>query len=129
MKKGNPQGTMLDVQDHLMHLATAHVERVAFEAIHEEVGRASRSLRPVLALVRDTFWATRVERDLGWFLMNGVVETPKAKAIRYLVNNCMQEMRPVAEEITRGFAIPDALLAAPIAFDPLPTAGPDTPRG
>ncbi|MEP6590841.1 MAG: acyl-CoA dehydrogenase [Gemmatimonadota bacterium] len=129
MKKGDPQGTMLDVQDHLMHLATAHVERVAFEAIHEEVGRANRSLRPVLALVRDTFWATRVERDLGWFLMNGVVETPKAKAIRYLVNNCMQEMRPVAEEITRGFAIPDALLAAPIAFDPLPTAGPKRSSG
>lgn len=122
IKKGNPSGTMLDVQDHLMHLATAHVERVAFEAVQDEVIRANRSLRPVLALVRDTFWATRVERDLGWFLMNGVVETPKAKAIRYLVNNCMQEMRPVAEQITSAFAIPDAVLAAPIAFDPLPTA-------
>lgn len=122
IKKGNPQGAMLDVQDHLMHLATAHVERVAFEAVQGEVQRANRLLRPVLALVRDTFWATRVERDLGWFLMNGVVETPKAKAIRYLVNNCMQEMRPVAEQITYAFAIPDAVLAAPIAFDPLPTA-------
>lgn len=122
MKKGNPQATMLDVQDHLMHLATAHVERVAFEAVQDEVLRANRSLRPVLALVRDTFWSTRVERDLGWFLMNGVVETPKAKAIRYLVNNCMQELRPVAEQITQAFAIPDAVLAAPIAFDPLPTA-------
>lgn len=122
MKKGNPGATMLDVQDHLMHLATAHVERVAFEAVQQEVERANRSLRPVLALVRDTFWATRVERDLGWFLMNGVVETPKAKGIRYLVNNCMQEMRPVAEQITNAFAIPDAVLAAPIAFDPLPTA-------
>lgn len=105
-----------------MHLATAHVERVAFEAVQDEVLRANRSLRPVLALVRDTFWSTRVERDLGWFLMNGVVETPKAKAIRYLVNNCMQELRPVAEQITQAFAIPDAVLAAPIAFDPLPTA-------
>ncbi|MES2306692.1 MAG: acyl-CoA dehydrogenase [Gemmatimonadota bacterium] len=122
MKKGDPGATMQDVQDHLMHLATAHVERVAFEAVQQEVQRANRSLRPVLALVRDTFWATRVERDLGWFLMNGVVETPKAKAIRYLVNNCMQEMRPVAEQITQSFAIPDAVLAAPIAFDPLPTA-------
>lgn len=122
IKKGNPAGTMLDVQDHLMHLATAHVERVALESVQEAIKRASPSLRPLLSLVRDTFWATRVERDLGWFLMNGVVETPKAKAIRYLVNNCMQEMRPVAEQITQAFAIPDAVLAAPIAFDPLPTA-------
>ncbi len=121
MKK-DPLGAMQDVQDHLMHLATAHVERVALEEVEAEIRRSAPELRPVLGLVRDTFWATAVERDIGWFLMNGVVETPKAKAIRYLVNNCIQEMRPIAEEITTAFGIPDAVLAAPIAFDPLPTA-------
>ena len=120
MKK-DPLGAMQDVQDHLMHLATAHVERVAFDAVQEEIERAQTSLRPLLMLVRDTFWASAVERDIGWFLMNGVVETPKAKAIRYLVNNCIQEMRPIAEQITQAFAIPDQVLAAPIAFDALPT--------
>jgi acyl-CoA oxidase len=77
-------------------------------------------LRPLLALVRDTFWAECVERDVGWFLMSGAVETPKAKAIRYLLNKCSQELRPIAEDVTRAFAIPDAILAAPIAF--LPTS-------
>ena len=119
--KTDPLTAMQEVQDHLMHLATAHVERVAHEAVQEQVERAAPSLRPLLALVRDTFWASAVERDIGWFLMNGVVETPKAKAIRYLVNNCIQEMRPIAEEITQAFAIPDQVLAAPIAFDALPT--------
>ena len=57
-----------------------------------------------------------MERDVGWYLMSGAVETPKAKAIRYLVNKCSQELRPIAEDITRAFAIPDAVLAAPIAF-------------
>jgi acyl-CoA oxidase len=113
---------MIDVQDHLMHLATAHVERESFEAIEEEIAQASESLRPLLALLRDTFWAGCIERDLGWYMMSGAVETPKAKAIRYLVNKCIQELRPVAEEITTAFAIPDSVLAAPIAFDPLPTA-------
>jgi acyl-CoA oxidase len=105
-----------------MHLATAHVERESFEAIQEEIERAQPSLRPLLELIRDTFWADCIERDLGWFMMTGAVETPKAKAIRYLVNKCIQELRPVAEEITGAFAIPDAVLSAPIAFDPLPTA-------
>ncbi len=113
---------MIDVQDHLMHLATAHVERESFEAVQAEVERASESLRPLLALLRDTFWAGCVERDMGWYMMSGAVETPKAKGIRYLVNKCIQELRPVAEEITLAFAIPDAVLAAPIAFNPLPTA-------
>ena len=89
--------------------------------MQEEVERASPALRPLLELLRDLFWAGCIERDLGWYMMSGAVETPKAKAIRYLVNKCIQELRPVAEEITHAFAIPDAVLAAPIAFDPLPT--------
>ena len=122
-KKEDATQTMIDVQDHLMHLATAHVERESFEAVQAEVARAGATLRPLLELLRDTFWAGCVERDMGWYMMSGAVETPKAKAIRYLVNKCIQELRPVAEEITQAFAIPDAVLAAPIAFDPLPTAG------
>jgi acyl-CoA oxidase len=115
--KKDPVRAMHDVQDHLMHLATAHVERVAFEAVQESISRAGPQLAPVLGLLRDTFWATRVEADLGWYLMSGVVETPKAKGIRYLANKCCQELRPIAEEITEGFGIPDAVLAAPIAFE------------
>jgi acyl-CoA oxidase len=115
--KKDPLQAMHEVADHLMHLAQSHVERVAFEAVQEEVERAGPSLAPLLALLRDTFWATRVEADLGWFLMNGVVETPKAKAIRYLANKCCLELRPVAEEVTKGFAIPEEVLAAPIAIE------------
>lgn len=114
--KKDPIQSMNDVQDHLMHLAMAHVERVAFEAVQEQVERAGPSLAPLLALMRDTFWATRIEADLGWFLMSGVVETPKAKGIRYLANKCCQELRPIAEDVTAGFGIPDEVLAAPIAF-------------
>ncbi len=122
MKKGSSSASMMDVQDHLMHLATAHVERESLEAMQEEVERASPSLRPTLELLRDLFWATAVERDLGWFMMSGAVETPKAKAIRYLVNKCCIELRPIAEQVTEAFAIPNPLLAAPIAFSGLPTA-------
>jgi acyl-CoA oxidase len=93
------------------------VERVAHEAMQEQVERAGPSLAPLLALLRDTFWASAVERDLGWFLMSGIIETPKAKAIRYLSNKCCEELRPIAEEITDGFGIPPTVLAAPIAVD------------
>jgi acyl-CoA oxidase len=104
MKQNDATDATVAVQDHLMHLATAHVERESFEAVQTEVGCAPESLRPLL----------------GWFLMSGAVETPKAKAIRYLLNKCSQELRPIAEDVTRAFAIPDAILAAPIAF--LPTS-------
>ncbi|HRP08841.1 MAG TPA: acyl-CoA dehydrogenase family protein, partial [Gemmatimonadales bacterium] len=73
--KKNPAQAMHEVQDHLMHLAMAHVERVALEAVIDAERRAAPSLAPLLGLLRDTFWASRVEADLGWFLMSGVVET------------------------------------------------------
>ncbi len=114
--KRDPIKAMHDVADHLTHLATSHVERVALEAIVAEERRADSSLAPLLGLLRDTFWASRVEADLGWFLMSGVVETPKAKGIRYLANKCCQELRPIAEQVTEGFGIPDSVLAAPIAL-------------
>ncbi len=114
--KKAPIQAMHEVQEHLMHLARAHVERVAFEAIRDAEHRARPRLAPLLGLLRDTFWASRMEADLGWFLMNGVVETPKAKGIRYLADKSCQELRPIAEQVTEGFGIPDAVLAAPIAF-------------
>jgi len=113
--KKNPAQAMHEVQDHLMHLAMAHVERVALEAVIRAERRAGSSLAPLLGLLRDTFWASRVEADLGWFLMSGVVETPKAKGIRYLANKCCQELRPIGEQVTAGFGIPDAVLGAGIA--------------
>lgn len=113
--KRDPVRAMHEVADHLTHLATAHVERVALQAIVDEERRAGPTLAPLLGLLRDTFWASRVEADLGWFLMSGVVETPKAKGIRYLANKCCQELRPIAEAVTEGFAIPDEVLGAPIA--------------
>ena len=114
--KKDPLQAMHEVQDHLMHLAQAHVERVALEAVMEAERRATPTLAPLLGLLRDTFWASRTEADLGWFMMSGVVETPKAKGIRYLANKCCQELRPIAEQVTEGFGIPDAVLAAPIAL-------------
>lgn len=123
MKTTDATTAIVLVQDHLMHLATAHVERESLEAVQAEIERAPATLRPLLELLRDTFWADCVERDIGWYLMSGAVETPKAKAIRYLVNKCSEELRPIAEEITRAFAIPDAVLAAPIALRPIADSG------
>src|SRR5690606_2393479 len=111
----DPLQAMHDVQDHLMHLAQVHVERVALEAVIEAEREAAPRLAGLLALLRDTFWASRTEADLGRVLVSGVVETPKPKGIRYLANKCCQELRPMAEQVPEGFGIPDAVLAAPIA--------------
>jgi hypothetical protein len=68
-------------------------------------------------------WITLPQHGIGRYRRGQELRTvtvltagpPKARAIRYLVNNWCEELRPIAEEITNGFGIPPEVLAAPIA--------------
>lgn len=106
---------LLAVQDHLVALATAYVERVAAEAFHAAVARAAPELRPPLALLADLFALGLLERAEGWYLGSGLIEPVKSKAIRELVNQLCAAVRPHAVSLVDAFGIPDAILAAPIA--------------
>lgn len=48
-------------------------------------------------------------------LEHGVVEAGKARATRKQVDTLCQELRPSALGLVDAFAIPDEILAAPIA--------------
>jgi acyl-CoA oxidase len=110
-----------EVQDHLLHLATAHVERVVLEAtVAAERSEADPALAAVRGRLRALFALAAVERDAGWFLESGAVEPPKSRAVRAEVNALCEELRPDAVALVDAFGIPDALLAAPIALDAAP---------
>ncbi len=107
---------LIECQDHLVELAHAHVERLVFELFSAGVKNCGdESLRQVLEPLVDLFALERIERDRGWFLEHGYLESGKAKAIRKLVNKLCREVRQQAVPLVNGFGIPDALLAAPIA--------------
>ena len=105
-----------DCQDHLLTMANAHVENVILERFADAVDEADEALRPPLALLRDVFALSRLEADRAWFLEAGYISTGKSKAIRGLVNKLCAEVRPLACRLVDAFAIPDELLAAPIAM-------------
>ena len=106
-----------EVQDHLLNLARAFVERVVLEAFVEAVEscedpKVQAQLRTLCTL--HVLW--EMDRDRGWFLKNGVLESSKASAIRDLVNELCGEVRAQALPLVDAFGIPDEVLAAPIAF-------------
>lgn len=110
---------LVECQDHVVTTAKAHVERVVLEHFIAGVERCEDdNLRAVLVDLVDLFALERIERDRGWFLENGVLEGPKAKAIRKQVLKLCRQVRQQAVPLVDGFGIPDALLAAPIAVDP-----------
>ncbi len=111
----------IEVQDHLLTMAEAHVEHVILERFIEGVERCEdEGLREVLTPLRSLFALWHIEKNRGWFLEQGYLEGRKAKAIRAEVNALCGEIRPLAVDLVNAFGIPDELIAAPIALgDPM----------
>jgi acyl-CoA oxidase len=57
----------------------------------------------------------RTWSDRGWFLEHGHFSTTTAKALGVLLNTLCQQLRPHALGLVDAFAIPETVLAAPIA--------------
>lgn len=105
-----------EVQDHLVNLATAHVERVLLQQFLDAIDACDDAgVAEMLTAVATLFGLARLEADRGWFQENNYIEGGKAKAIRQEVEALCRELRPQAESLTAAFAIPEACLAAPIA--------------
>jgi acyl-CoA oxidase len=100
-----------DVQDHLVTLARAHVERSIYEHFLAGVAAAPNpSLSETLRSTAVLFALSRIEADRGWFLESGYIEGNKARAIRALVRELCAELRPAAPGLVKGFGIPEGLL-------------------
>ncbi len=111
---------MIDVQDHLVSTAHAHIERILLEqfiaAVHAET---DEGLRTQLNALRELFGLNHLQQDLSWFMENSLVEAPKARAIRTIMNEICFEVRQQAVHLVDAFGIPESCLAAPIAVSPV----------
>lgn len=111
------QRAAVEVQEHLLALAHAHVEAVVLAAFSAAVEACEdAALRPWLGRLCDLWALSRLAADMAWFVEDGYVEPWKARAIREQVERLCGELRGGAVDLVDAFAIPDACLAAPIAF-------------
>ena len=111
----------VEVQDHLLTLATAHSERLVLEAFQDAVaGLEDGPIKTVLGLTCALYALEAVERDRGWFLEQNLIDAPVAKAVRTQVNGLLHRLRPVAVELVDAFGIPDELLGSEIGSGRLP---------
>jgi len=105
-----------ECQDHVLAAARAHVDRLIVESFARAVEACEDdSLRLVLDKVFDLHALSTIECERGWFFEHGRMTAPRSKAITKAVNRLCAELREHAEVLVDAFAIPDAVLAAPIA--------------
>jgi acyl-CoA oxidase len=100
-----------EVQDHLVALARAHVERVMADAFHRGLADVGDTdVRDALAPVAALFALTRIEADRGWFLEAGYLEPPKSRALRGVVSELSAQAAGHGPTLVDGFGIPEVRL-------------------
>jgi acyl-CoA oxidase len=114
--KRDAEDAVLEVQDHLIALAEAYAERLAFEWFALAAAAAPEASRGALRTLGDLHALALIERRAGWFLEDNYLDDRKAHAIRKQVEALLGEVAAIAPDVIAAFRIPDAVLAAPIAF-------------
>jgi acyl-CoA oxidase len=113
---GRPFDTFNNVQDHVLAVAQAHVDRVVLEAF---VAAIERSGHPLLARMCDLYALSTIEEHKGWFLEHQRLTPARSKAVTGMVNELLRQLRPNMRELVDAFAVPDEWLAcAALAEEP-----------
>lgn len=98
------------VQDHVLHAATAHVDRIILEAFVAGIDACEDDeARRILGVVCDLYALSVIEGDKAWFIEHRFLSTERAKAVTRGINDRCRVLRPHAELLVDGFGIPEQL--------------------
>ncbi|MGH3969248.1 MAG: acyl-CoA dehydrogenase, partial [Mycobacterium sp.] len=98
------------VQDHVLHAATAHIDRVVLEAFVAGIdGCEDPEASEILDLVCDLYALSVIEEDKAWYIEHRYLSTERAKAVTRGINDRCRRLRPCAETLVDGFGIPEQL--------------------
>jgi acyl-CoA oxidase len=111
--EADPFAVFNDAQDHVLRAARVHVDRVVLEAFVAALDRcADPGAKLLLERLCDLYVLSNVEADLAWFLEHGRLTATRAKSVTSAVNALCAQLRPHAQTLVDGFAIPRPYLDA-----------------
>lgn len=95
------------VQDHVLHTAKAHIDRIVLEAFVAGIDACEDDeARTILGMVCDLYALSVIEDDKAWFIEHRFLSTERAKAVTRGINQRCRDLRPHAELLVDGFGIP-----------------------
>ncbi|ANW65750.1 acyl-CoA oxidase [Mycobacterium sp. djl-10] len=113
------------VQDHVLHVAQAHIDRIILEAFVAGIDTCTDPhALEVLNLVCDLYALSVIEADKAWFVEHRFLSTERAKAVTRAINDRCRKLRPHAELLVDGFGIPEQLRYAEMLHPEVPPAEP-----
>jgi len=110
----NPGEVFSLVQDHVIHAARAHVERLVLDAFVDKVEAMQDGDNKVaLGLLLDLHALSVIEADRAWFMEHGRLTAGRSKAISREVNALCRRIRPLARDLVDAFGVPEEMLRSP----------------
>ncbi|HEV7581734.1 MAG TPA: acyl-CoA dehydrogenase [Mycobacterium sp.] len=98
------------VQDHVLHAAGAHIDRIVLEAFVAGIDATdNEEARDLLGTLCDLYALSVIEDDKAWFIEHRYLSTERAKAVTRGINDRCRALRPHAKTLVDGFGIPDPL--------------------
>jgi acyl-CoA oxidase len=98
------------VQDHVLHAAIAHIDRIILEAFVAGIDACENDeARELLGIVCDLYALSVIEDDKAWYVEHRYLSTERAKAVTRGINDRCRVLRPHAKTLVDGFGIPVAL--------------------
>ncbi len=109
-KEMSPFDAFNAVQDHVLHAATAHIDRIILESFVAGIDTCEdETAREVLGMVCDLYALSVIEDDKSWFIEHRFLSTERSKAVTRGINDRCRKLRPHAELLVEGFGIPEQL--------------------
>ena len=98
------------VQDHVLHAATAHIDRIVLEAFVAGIDACGNDeASELLGIVCDLYALSVIEDDKAWYVEHRYLSTERAKAVTRGINDRCRALRPHAKTLVDGFGIPAPL--------------------
>jgi len=116
-KAGTYNSWMFEESDLIQHASKSFADRLIAERFHQTLETCDPDLKSVLSLVFDLYLTTVVEKNLGWYVISGVLKPSDVGSVRNSSADLCAELGPQALALCESFAITDTMLSAPIALD------------
>ncbi len=112
-REDNPFDAFNFVQDHVLHAARAHIDRVVLEAFVAAIDDCKdEAACNLLSDLCDLFALTVIDEDKAWFMEHRHLSVERSKAVLRGINERCRTLRPHVMTLVEGLGVPEYLLGS-----------------
>jgi len=116
-KAGTYESWMFEESDLIQHCGKAFGERLIADRFALTLDTCDKDLQPILSKIFSVYLAAIVEKNLSWFVINGLISSSEISAVKSFSADLCAELGGQSLAICESFGITDTMLSAPIALD------------